>query len=153
MPKLYLRAEHAEKLGEFWLRSYLNTVAQGDPMMDAAGRNDLRFRTYATRSTAYKTAALSRLPGDIAELFRLQQWPRYVWVVEAIDRVSRTQQTPCVLGEAIIDATASSTAEPWEWGLLALFVPTVTAVVDPDLHAADVAPRVSSGAIESGLAV
>lgn len=30
---------------------------------------------------------------------------RWIWVVEALDRQLRTERKPCVLGEAVIDAT------------------------------------------------
>ena len=150
VPKLYLSAERAEALGEFWLRAYVDTASPGDPMLDSVGRDDLRFRTYAVRSNEYKRLALDRLPGDVAQLFRLQQWPRYIWVIEAFDRKLSSQDEPCVLGEAIIDATASNSAEPWEWGLLAFFAPTKSIVIEPDLHAPDLVDRESTEPIRSG---
>jgi len=46
------------------------------------------------------------LPAAIAQLYRLASWPKYVWVVEAVDRAKRSVGGPSVIGEVILDATA-----------------------------------------------
>lgn len=150
VPKIYMSAERAETLGEFWLRAYANEAADDDPLSVSARNGRLRFRTYAIRSTEYKQRCASRLPDDATRLFRLQHWPRYVWIVEAIDRSLRRRQAACVLGEAVIDATGSDLAEPEEWGLLALFAPRSLTVVEPDLHVPEEVPREPTGPIRSG---
>jgi hypothetical protein len=128
----------------------MESVSTRDPIREAEGCGDLRFRTYAVASTEYKTAALRRLPADVALCFRLQQWPRYIWVVEAVDRKLRRERRPCVLGEAVVDATANNLADPLEWGLLALFGPSKTTVIEPDLHVPDLIDRVPTGPVPSG---
>jgi hypothetical protein len=44
---------------------------------------------------------------NVAREYRLARLPRYVWVVEAIDRQLRSPGSACVLGEAVLDATSS----------------------------------------------
>lgn len=74
--------------------------------------NDLALRVYAAPSNKLKRQA-RRLPAPYASEIRLQGMPRYVWVVELVDRSVRDSTGPgsanCVVGEAVYDATSSET--------------------------------------------
>lgn len=102
--KCYLSAERAEALGSLWLRAAAASAA-------TVGReglgDDVTVRTYAISASNYKRGLLARsLPDPIAQMYRMANWPKYVWIVEAIDRAKRKQGEPSVLGEVILDATA-----------------------------------------------
>jgi hypothetical protein len=60
----------------------------------------LSLHTYAVRSNDFKASLLERgLPGAIRREYALARLPRFVWVVEAIDRKLRQAGRPCVVGE------------------------------------------------------
>ena len=98
----------------------------------AAGRvsalissRDLALRTYVRTSVEFKRGLASRgFDPDLERSYRLARMPKYVWVVEAIDRRLRRAGKPCVLGEVIFDAT--STDE--DYRVLAVHLPGVAAI-------------------------
>jgi hypothetical protein len=102
--KAYLTAERAEALATLWIRA----AAVGSPataQLLAEGR--LTLRTYGIRATSYKGALGGRaIPDEVAQLYRLANWPRYIWVIEALDRDARDRGDPSVHGEVLLDATA-----------------------------------------------
>jgi hypothetical protein len=58
--------------------------------------------------------------------------PEYVWVVEAVDRGARAAGRPDVVGEAILDSTASTHHEPLLSGLIALHGGRLAHRIGPD---------------------
>jgi hypothetical protein len=113
--KLWLAPEAAERKGGQYLYSASQRIANVWPnprpfltLEELAADGRLALRTYAVRSNSFK-GSLSRrgLPTEIRREYMLARLPRFVWVVEAIDRKLRQTGTPCVVGEAVLDATSS----------------------------------------------
>jgi hypothetical protein len=102
--KVYLTGERAELIARDVLRRAL-TVANDDARRLLDGR-DLTLRSYAALSTTYKAGCEGRLPGAIADAYRLAQWPRYIWIVEAHDERLVATADPSCVGEVIVDSTA-----------------------------------------------
>jgi hypothetical protein len=66
----------------------------------------LSFRSTVVLSNEFKQTLRPRLyPGDVAAAYQRMQLSRFVWVVELTNRALRDAGEPCVLAEAVIDAT------------------------------------------------
>jgi hypothetical protein len=133
LPDVYVTAERAEAAGEHWFRGYLGQADEDEPIARAAANGGLTWRTYVTRTDEW----LERLTGrgvdpELARLYRLTPMPEYVWVVEAVDRAARSAGQPDVVGEAILDSTASTHHEPLLSGLIALHGGRLAHRVGPD---------------------
>jgi hypothetical protein len=111
MSRMNLDAERAEATGAAWLKlaaRVWSVSPDGSPGRTAAAlaADELAFSTYAVSSSAYKVRLSRRgLDPALVQLYRTTQMPRYVWVVEAVDRKARRASQPNVLGEVILDAT------------------------------------------------
>lgn len=110
--KVYMTGERAELVGETLIRKRAQSVPD-DAVGDAATRGDLTVRTYAVSSRSFKAAVGGRVPDPIAQLYRAAHLPRWVWIVEAVDReIVRASPAgdiaAAVVGEVVIDATASN---------------------------------------------
>lgn len=113
--KVWLAPEVAErKGGEFLLgASRRIATALGNAMPcqsldDLIANDSLRLHTYVVRSNAFKMDLARRgLATNIRRAYSLARLPRYVWVVEAVDKNLRDSGQPCVIGEAVLDATSS----------------------------------------------
>jgi hypothetical protein len=113
--KLWLAPEAAERKAGILLYRASETIADasdGPPPFTrfthliSSGR--LSLRTYAVPSSRFKSAIGARgVAPSIVREYSLARMPRFVWVVEAVDRHLRSQKKPCVLGEAVLDATSS----------------------------------------------
>jgi hypothetical protein len=123
-PKLYIAGEEAELLGEAWLRGAL---AREGTLLDPA--RSYSFRTTAMLSNDFKAELLSRgVPRKQAAVLRRTPMPRWIWVVELIDRDLRREGEPSVLGETVIDATDHARdRRPLAWR-----TPRSVAVLAPD---------------------
>ncbi|WP_143033869.1 hypothetical protein [Nocardioides sp. YR527] len=115
--KLWLAPEAAERKGGLYLVKASRQIAAVAPSLPfepiddliAAGR--LSLRTYAIRSNDFKRNLAGRgLHASIVQEYALARLPRYIWVVEAIDRDLREAGRPAVVGEAVLDATSSDHA-------------------------------------------
>lgn len=108
--KLWLAPEHAELAGGLMLQQFAERAQQENKaaaeLLDLIQAGGLALRTYATSSNRFKSGARGRLPQDVAYEYRLSRMPRYVWVVEAIDRKRRRAGDAPVIGEAVLDATS-----------------------------------------------
>lgn len=135
--RVWLPAEAAERTAADNLISLShNSTARisalvGRPIPDLGqGLHDrtLALRTYSIESSKFKSELLARgMSERVAKLYRLCRLPKFVWVVEVLDKTQRDAGQPSVLGEALIDPT-SSEFDPL---ILALHVPGVaTATVD-----------------------
>lgn len=104
--KVYLTGERAEILGRRRIISRAR-VLQDEELLRCIEQGDVMFRTYAVEATKFKEDVLGRVGPEIAELYRIFPWPRYVWVVEAIDgKLWEQGQSDVVVGEVVVDATA-----------------------------------------------
>lgn len=114
MPRMNLDAERAETTGSALLQLAIpqwSVDPAGKPARaaEALSADELTFRTYAVASNAYKRRLGKRgLDPALVQLYRTTQMPKYIWVIEAVDRVERKAQRPSVLGEVILDATHAS---------------------------------------------
>jgi len=134
--KVYLSGERAEPIGRFWLTSIAaglpaNAVAEAD----AADR--LTYRTYAILGHKFKAGVEGRVPSEVANVYRVTHMPKYVWVVEALDRALLDAGVDPVLGEALLDPTAhheSNPADPLFQTALALHVGGTAVTQSPDHH-------------------
>ncbi|ABK66914.1 hypothetical protein MAV101_09935 [Mycobacterium avium subsp. hominissuis 101] len=116
--KLWLAPEAAERKGGQFLLNASNQIASAaadplpfKPIQDLIDAQRLALRTYAIRSNDFKANLDGRaLPKTIQREYRLARLPRFIWVVEAIDRQLRQAGEPCVVGEAVLDATSSDHA-------------------------------------------
>lgn len=136
LQKMYIDAERAETTGKAWFellrKSAIGTFRRAE-QADAA--SELTYRAYAVRGTDYKSRLKDRgLDPGVASLYRLAHMPRYVWVVEAVDRAARKLGHPDVLGEFILDATISEHADLRDRGLVALHLEDYAFTAGPDHH-------------------
>jgi len=108
--KVYMSGEDAEVIGELYLRQALddNAAKVGTDLRDRLDRKprELSFRSTVVLSNDFKTGLEARqVPATLAAVYRRMQMSRWIWVVEVVDRELRRLNQPCVLAEAIIDAT------------------------------------------------
>jgi len=106
--KVYMPGEDAEAIGSSNLKA---SIAE-DPSPEAAelrariDNGDVAFRSTVLPSNSFKLGLAERgMPEPLASVFRRVHLSRWVWVVEAVDREARRAGQPCVLAEAVIDAT------------------------------------------------
>lgn len=134
LPKMYIDAERAEVTGRMWLEQTLDSGnVSGTLAAAAATRGHLTFRTYAVLARDYKQRLAKRgLDPDLARLYRLAHMARYVWVVEAVDRLARQAGQPDVLGEVLLDATMSQYATATDAGVLGLHLEDFAFTSGPD---------------------
>jgi len=106
--KVYLPGENAEAIGSEQIISELQRSpnrAAAD-LLDRYARQTLTFRSTVVESNEFKRTLPSRhYPNDIAAAYQRMQMSRLVWVVELTDSEARDAGKPCVLAEAVIDAT------------------------------------------------
>ena len=115
--KVYVAGEDAEALGAARIRRALErsldpgatelaerlaSLPPGDPDRPS-------FRSTVVFSNVFKRTLEDRgYPEDVAAVYQRMSMSRYVWVVELTDRAMRDDpagEQPCVLAEAVIDAT------------------------------------------------
>lgn len=121
--KLWLPPEPAEFVGAVLLRGLAQAlrgpVPEAELLLKLIEGGRLAVRTYALEANAFKTGLDRGMDEQLVREYRLARFSHYVWVVEAIDRDQRNDRLPCVVGEAIFDATSSENAP----NLLGLHVP------------------------------
>lgn len=111
--KLWLPPEPAEGLGarllDAWARTLAPSVPETGELLRLQDAGDLAYRTYAVDASDFKAGLLGRrVPEALQRAYRLARLPRFLWVVEAIDRTARRSGSPdCVLGKVIFDSTSS----------------------------------------------
>jgi hypothetical protein len=109
-PHVFVLGEHAEAIGEEYIKDYLRRSTDGQA---ATVLNDLdtpesgwTFRTTLIASNEFKAGLGSRgVPPILAALYRRSQLSRLVWVVELTQRDERRAGRPSVVAEAVIDST------------------------------------------------
>lgn len=113
--KIWLAPEVAERKGGEFLERASRRISGSYPgpkpftdLEELINQNRLRLHTYVTRSNAFKRDLVRRgVDTTIRRTYAFARLPRYVWVVEAIDKSLRDAGRPCVVGEAVLDATSS----------------------------------------------
>ncbi len=110
--KVYLPGEDAEEIGRQRILDALDrsTDARAAALLGRAlaTDGDLTFRSTVVLSNEYKARLTlgNGYPPRVAAALHLMQMSRFIWVVELIDRAARDDHdAPCVLAEAVIDAT------------------------------------------------
>ncbi|MBI2169870.1 MAG: hypothetical protein HYU28_10310 [Actinobacteria bacterium] len=133
--KLWMSGEAAERFGCDHLvgsaEVAVERVAQAEKLLELDRDGHLTVRTYATSSNRFKERLKARCPDDVVvSHYMLAGLPKYVWVVEAVDRRERGHypEKPSVLGEVVFDAT-SDDHDP---SLLAVRLPGLLAIPRPD---------------------
>lgn len=108
--KVYLPGENAEAIGEEKIRDQLDRGRTEGARTLLSRLNDpdrpLSFRSTVVLSNEFKSTLRDRLyPDAVTAAYQRMQLSRFVWVVELTDRALRDAGKPCVLAEAVIDAT------------------------------------------------
>jgi len=133
LPAIYVTAERAEAAGRLWFAGYLAHADADEPVARAAAADELTYRTFVIRADDYLEGFAGRgVDRSLADLYRLGPLPEHLWVVEAVDRAARRAGRPDVVGEALVDATASTHHEPLQEGLVALHGGRLAHRVGPD---------------------
>ncbi len=133
LPKVYVSAELAEAAARAWFSLYMKSEFLDAEVADLIGRGLLASRTYVIRSREYKESLKARgMDAGLINLYRFAHWPRYVWVVEAVDRSKRDEGVPDVVGEAIFDATTATHHSKLESGVLSLHISDFVLRTSPD---------------------
>ncbi len=148
--KIYMTAERAEAMGRWWFGMHLDAGASG-LLKESRDAQALTFQTYGIAARDYKHGLINRSSMDpqLARAYRLSQWPRNLWVVEAIDRRLRDNHQPCVLGEVIIDSTAHHEPSEEEHGILSSHASGWVTAETPD-HRREISTTTSGGAYATG---
>lgn len=110
--KLWLPPEPAEGLGarllDNWARRVASQVPEAEALIEAQARGDVAYRTYSLPANDFKEGLAGRVPAELLRAYRLARLPRFIWIVEAVDRAARRRgDSSCVLGEVIFDSTSS----------------------------------------------
>lgn len=134
-PKIYMTAERAEAVGIWWFQTWIGTVPTDNPAADAQATGNLSYRTYGINSSDYKfgLAKRSGFDPDVAARYRLTPLPRNLWVIEMVDRRLRGSQAEHVLGEVLVDPTASHYTMAHDPGLVAAHAPGFWWIIAPDV--------------------
>ena len=123
--KLWMTGAGAERRGLSYLvaaaREGSNTYPAAQDILNLLNAKQLEARTYFSTSNRFKERFRKRSSDKVVlREYSLARMPRFIWIVEAIDRQSRDKGTAlgisydknrCVLGEVIFDAT-SDDADP-----------------------------------------
>lgn len=150
-PKIYLNGEQAERIGALTVLNSLRASGHPDDeaLLARYGQPDrpLSWRSAVIPSNEFKRSVTERrLPDDVAATYQFAHLSRYVWVIELTDRALRDARQPCVLAEAVIDATDHDRdPRPLAWRLpggVGLYLPDVDKTV-PGRCAGTVVPAVS----------
>jgi hypothetical protein len=113
--KIWLAPEMAERKGGESLQAASSRIFASWPgtklfmgLDELIPLDRLRLRTYVIRSNAFKSGLAARgVATNIRRAYALARLPRFIWVVEAVDKALRDAGQPCVLGESVFDATSS----------------------------------------------
>lgn len=149
--KIYMTAERAEAMGRWWFELHFDAGASRGRLREAHKAKELTFQTYGISAREYKHGLVNRRSIDLglARAYRLSQWPRNLWVTEAVDRRLRVRHQPCVLGEVIIDSTAHHEPSEEEHGILSSHASTVMTLETPD-HRREIITTTSGEPYETG---
>jgi hypothetical protein len=106
--KVYMPGEDAEAIGTEHLKSSIaeDPSAEAQDLLARIERKEVTFRSTVLPSNAFKLGLTERaVPEPLASVYRRVHLSRWVWVVEAVEKEARRTGRPCVLADAVIDAT------------------------------------------------
>lgn len=136
--KIWLSPEAAERVGGLLMQNASAAASTAvatitgsavDSIDDLIAAESFSLRTYVASSNRFKASLSARgLPPELVRRYRLARMPRFVLVVEAVERGLRSAGAACTIGQCIFDAT-SDDHDP---GLLAMDVHGVSWVFGPD---------------------
>jgi hypothetical protein len=133
--KLWLTPGPAEGSAALLLPSLAQALVSAIPgapaqeLLDRVAAGEFRLRTYSRPANDFKNGLLGRVDPVVQREYRMARFPRYIWVVEAIDRARRgAGVADCVIGEAIFDGTSSGLRPQ----VLALHVPGAMVIYPTD---------------------
>lgn len=136
LPKMNIDAERAEATGAAFLDYFRvewgNDCARSTQLHS---NNQLTYRTFAVKASDFKARLGSRrLDAELVRLYRSMQMPRYVWVVEAVDKEARSRLEPDVLGEVVLDSTYAAPQELKHAAALVVHLEGKAYAMDPDAY-------------------
>lgn len=132
--KLWLSGESAERTGCSHLlaaaaKAVDDGIEEAQVILTLHRAKNLTVRSFATTSNRFKERIREHCAdARVVRAYSYARLPRYMWVVEAVDRNARERGEPAVLGEVVFDAT-SDDLEP---SILALRLPGIIAIPRPD---------------------
>lgn len=154
LQKSFLDAERAEIVGRLTIERFkkqpglyrettLEVCAERPEEYD-----QVAYRTYLVRSSDFKVHLSERgVPESLVVAYRLSPMPRYVWVIEAVDRQLRREGQPDVLGEVLLDATLTQFEPRTDpASLMALHIDNVAQISGVD-QGPDSRPSLPRGAV------
>ena len=106
--KVYMPGEDAEAIGTEHLKSSIaeDPSPEAQDLLARIERKEVTFRSTVMPSNSFKLGLADRgMPEPLASVFRRVHLSRWVWVVEAVEKEARRANRPCVLADAVIDAT------------------------------------------------
>lgn len=140
LPKMNIDAERAEAVGAALINyvcSEMDEECKNTRALRARGA--LTFRTFAVRAWEYKSNLRHRgLDSGLLMLYRVLQMPRYIWVVEAVDKDARDAHQPDVVGEVILDSTHAAPSDLKHASILAGHLEGYAFSMNPDEAAAQI---------------
>jgi hypothetical protein len=115
-----MTSERAELVGETRLVRHLQRLDEDHPIRRRYPDNEgLTVRTHATTSVQFVAGLRERFPAEVASFLSFHHWSRWLWVVELVDKERLDAGQPCVVGEAVIDGTASNLSQSTDPVLIA----------------------------------
>ena len=109
--RIYLRAEEAYEVGRVQLNKLLAHDAAARTAAEIGGR-DWTVRCFAVEAREHKARILAReeLPASVRAAHVRVGTPRWLWILEVVDRDAEGRGEPGVIGELAIDATSGEHA-------------------------------------------
>jgi hypothetical protein len=130
--ELWLQPELAERTAMSFIKASVQAANLGKvdfgPLPSLVSSEALGIRTYARHNNSFKKGLPGRVEDAVLKAYRLARLPRYVWIVEVVDKDRRRSgHEDCVIGEYVFDATSSG-LQPRP---LAIHLPGDVRVYDP----------------------
>lgn len=109
--RIYLRAEEAHQVGCVQLKKVLDHEQAADVAAELDRRN-WTVRCFAVEARDHKVRILARneLPAAVRAAHVRVGTPRWLWILEVVDRDAERRDEPGVIGELAIDATSGEHA-------------------------------------------
>lgn len=106
--KIYVSGEKAEALGRERILSTLRSISSSDAstLLHRIETGEVKVRTTVTLSNDFKSGLLKRgLDATATAIYQRMPMSRWIWVVELTEVADRDVGAPCVVAEAVVDAT------------------------------------------------
>jgi hypothetical protein len=131
--ELWVTGESVERKAAETLRPLAECLISDHPavsaVLEALDARTLALRTYAQSSNHFKHQLVGRCDDEhLLREYRVARLPRFIWVVELVDRVQWEAGEASVLGEMIFDGTSSD----WHPRKLAVHLPGIVLTLKSD---------------------